>query len=143
MGPLSEPPTDKLLRALTDLEPGERWLVEPQRLDDTGRLWSPGLKDGVTSGSWFHRTECFGPVLGIMRAETLDDAIDLQNGTDFGLTGGLHSLDDDEIDRWLERVEVGNAYVNRHITGAIVQRQIGKHTSELQSLMRISYAVFC
>src|SRR3546814_19205989 len=69
------------------------------------------------------RTECFGPVLGIMRAETLDDAIDLQNGTDFGLTGGLHSLDDDEIDRWLERVEVGNAYVNRHITGAIVQRQ--------------------
>jgi RHH-type proline utilization regulon transcriptional repressor/proline dehydrogenase/delta 1-pyrroline-5-carboxylate dehydrogenase len=41
----------------------------------------------------------------------------------FGLTGGLHSLDEDEFATWLDRVEVGNAYVNRHITGAVVQRQ--------------------
>ena len=58
-----------------------------------------------------------------MRADDLDQAIELQNAVPFGLTGGLHSLDDAEIDRWLERVEVGNAYVNRHITGAIVRRQ--------------------
>ena len=44
----------------------------------------------------------------------------LQNGTPFGLTGGIHSLDDDEVSYWLDHVEVGNAYVNRHITGAIV-----------------------
>ena len=74
-------------------------------------------------GSWFHRTECFGPVLGVMRADDLDHAIELQNGTDFGLTGGLQSLDPAEIGHWLERVEVGNAYVNRHMTGAIVRRQ--------------------
>ena len=47
----------------------------------------------------------------------------LQNGTPFGLTGGIHSLADDEISYWLDHVEVGNAYVNRHITGAIVRRQ--------------------
>jgi RHH-type transcriptional regulator, proline utilization regulon repressor / proline dehydrogenase / delta 1-pyrroline-5-carboxylate dehydrogenase len=123
MGPLIEPPTGKLARALTTLEPGESWLVEPRRLDDSGRLWSPGLKDGVAPGSFFHRTECFGPVLGIMHAATLDEAVELQNATAFGLTGGLHSLDDAEIARWLATVEVGNAYVNRHITGAIVQRQ--------------------
>jgi RHH-type proline utilization regulon transcriptional repressor/proline dehydrogenase/delta 1-pyrroline-5-carboxylate dehydrogenase len=123
MGPLIEPPTGKLARALTTLEPGERWLVEPKQLDDTGRLWSPGLKDGVAPGSFLHLTECFGPVLGIMRADTLDDALALQNATAFGLTGGLHSLDENEIERWLDSVEVGNAYVNRHITGAIVQRQ--------------------
>ena len=41
----------------------------------------------------------------------------------FGLTGGIHSLDDAEVERWLDAVQVGNAYVNRHITGAIVQRQ--------------------
>ncbi|MFP9072269.1 aldehyde dehydrogenase family protein, partial [Enterococcus faecalis] len=74
-------------------------------------------------GSWSHLTEVFGPVLGVMRARTLDEAIALQNAVPFGLTGGLHSLDEDEIDTWLDRVEVGNAYVNRHITGAIVQRQ--------------------
>ncbi len=131
MGPLTEPAQGKLLRALTSLEPGESWLVEPRRLDDVAaahgidpdRLWTPGLRDGVAPGSFFHLTEVFGPVLGIMRARDLDEAIRLQNQVSFGLTGGLHSLDQDEIDTWLDRVEVGNVYVNRHITGAIVQRQ--------------------
>jgi RHH-type proline utilization regulon transcriptional repressor/proline dehydrogenase/delta 1-pyrroline-5-carboxylate dehydrogenase len=123
MGPLIDVPTGKLERALTRLDPGESWLVAPRRLDASGRLWSPGLKEGVRPGSFFHLTECFGPVLGVMAASTLDEAVDLQNGTAFGLTGGLHSLDDGEVARWLERVEVGNAYVNRHITGAIVRRQ--------------------
>ena len=122
MGPLIGPPTDKLRRALTTLEEGESWLVEPRCLDDE-RLWSPGVKVGVRPGSWFHQTECFGPVLGVMRARDLDEAIALQNGTPFGLTGGLHSLDPTEIERWTDAVEVGNAYVNRHVTGAIVRRQ--------------------
>ncbi|AEG45156.1 bifunctional proline dehydrogenase/L-glutamate gamma-semialdehyde dehydrogenase [Isoptericola variabilis] len=131
MGPLTEPAQGKLLRALTSLEPGESWLVEPRRLDDVAaaagidpdRLWSPGLRDGVAPGSFFHLTEVFGPVLGIMRAKDLDEAIRLQNQVSFGLTAGLHSLDEDEIATWLDRVEAGNVYVNRHITGAIVQRQ--------------------
>jgi RHH-type proline utilization regulon transcriptional repressor/proline dehydrogenase/delta 1-pyrroline-5-carboxylate dehydrogenase len=123
MGPLIAPPEGKLQRALTTLDEGEEWLVAPRQLDDTGRLWSPGVRVGVRAGSWFHRTECFGPVLGIMRAENLDHAIELQNATDFGLTGGIHALDASEVERWLAGVEVGNAYVNRHITGAIVQRQ--------------------
>jgi RHH-type proline utilization regulon transcriptional repressor/proline dehydrogenase/delta 1-pyrroline-5-carboxylate dehydrogenase len=122
-GPLIAPPTGNLERALTTLEPGELWLVEPHRLDDDGLLWSPGVRAGVRPGSWFHLTECFGPVLGLMRAEDLDDAIALQNAPSYGLTGGLHSLDPKEIDHWLARVHVGNAYVNRHITGAIVERQ--------------------
>uniref|UniRef100_UPI000AD989A9 proline dehydrogenase family protein n=1 Tax=Cellulosimicrobium cellulans TaxID=1710 RepID=UPI000AD989A9 len=127
MGPLTEPASGKLLRALTTLEEGESWLVEPRCLDGgpdgAGRLWTPGLKEGVRPGSAFHLTEYFGPVLGIMTAATLDEAVALQNAVPFGLTGGIHSLDDDEVRRWLDAVEVGNAYVNRHITGAVVQRQ--------------------
>ena len=122
-GPLVGEPSPKLLRALTVLEPGEQWLVEPVCLDAARHLWSPGVRVGVQPGSWFHLTECFGPVLGIIRANDLDDAIAVQNTGDFGLTGGIHSLDEHEIERWLDRVEVGNAYINRHITGAIVQRQ--------------------
>jgi RHH-type proline utilization regulon transcriptional repressor/proline dehydrogenase/delta 1-pyrroline-5-carboxylate dehydrogenase len=121
VGPLIGKPSAKLLRALTQLEPGERWLVEPCRVGPT--LWSPGIRVGVQPGSWFHVTECFGPVLGVMRADDLDHAIELQNATPYGLTGGIHSLDDAEVERWLDRVAVGNAYVNRGITGAIVQRQ--------------------
>ncbi|WP_353708659.1 bifunctional proline dehydrogenase/L-glutamate gamma-semialdehyde dehydrogenase [Cellulosimicrobium sp. ES-005] len=127
VGPLTEPASGKLLHALTTLEPGESWLVRPRLLDGgpdlEGRLWTPGLKEGVAPGSPFHLTEYFGPVLGIMTAATLDEAIALQNAVPFGLTGGIHSLDDAEVERWLDAVQVGNAYVNRHITGAIVQRQ--------------------
>ena len=123
VGPLTEPASGKLLRALTTLDPGEEWLVEPRRLDDDGYLWTPGVKHGVAPGSFFHLTEVFGPVLGVMRVETLAEAIELQNAVAFGLTGGIHTLDEEEIATWLDRVEVGNAYVNRHITGAIVRRQ--------------------
>ncbi|APT85565.1 bifunctional proline dehydrogenase/L-glutamate gamma-semialdehyde dehydrogenase [Corynebacterium aquilae] len=123
MNGLIEAPGEKLKRGLTQLEPGETWLVQPKQLDAEGRLWSPGVRDGVKPGSWFHTNECFGPVLGIMRADTLEEAIEIQNTTGYGLTGGLHSLDEDEIAYWKEHVEVGNAYINRGITGAIVQRQ--------------------
>ncbi|MCU1526606.1 MAG: 1-pyrroline-5-carboxylate dehydrogenase [Frondihabitans sp.] len=123
MGPLVEKAQGKLLRALTTLAPEESWLVQPRQLDDSGRLWSPGIRAGVAAGSEFHRTEYFGPVLGIMTAATLDEAIELQNATDFGLTAGLHTLDPAELATWLDRVEAGNLYVNRGITGAIVRRQ--------------------
>jgi len=131
MGPLTEPAGEKLTRALTELDPGERWLVKPELRDDEAaaaglgenRLWTPGLRDGVKPGSWFHLNEAFGPVLGLMTAEDLDEAIKLQNATAFGLTAGLHSLDEDEIEKWKNAVQAGNLYVNRHITGAIVQRQ--------------------
>ncbi|WP_243653892.1 proline dehydrogenase family protein [Pseudonocardia endophytica] len=121
MGPLIAPPEGKLERALTTLDRGERWLVRPRRIGET--LWTPGVRAPVRPGSWFHLTECFGPVLGLMYARDLDEAIAWQNATGYGLTGGIHSLDPAEIDRWCAEVEVGNAYVNRHITGAIVQRQ--------------------
>ncbi|HXF61344.1 MAG TPA: bifunctional proline dehydrogenase/L-glutamate gamma-semialdehyde dehydrogenase, partial [Caldilineaceae bacterium] len=122
--PVIRPPDpDALYRALTTLDPGESWLVEPRPDQANPNLWSPGVKLGVQPGSFFHRTECFGPVLGVMRAETLDDAIRLANDSEFGLTGGLHSLDPREIARWQEQIEVGNAYINRTVTGAIVRRQ--------------------
>jgi len=123
VGPVITRPAGKLRRGLTELDQGESWLVRPHALDDGEQLWTPGVRLGVQPGSWFHQTECFGPILGVMRADDLDHALELQNAVPYGLTGGLHSLDEAEIDRWLARVEVGNAYVNRHTTGAIVRRQ--------------------
>ncbi|MHB1008322.1 MAG: bifunctional proline dehydrogenase/L-glutamate gamma-semialdehyde dehydrogenase [Propionibacteriaceae bacterium] len=123
IGPLIGPADGKLLRALTSVEPGQSWLVEPRLLDDAGTLWRPGIRLGVQPGSEYHRVEYFGPVLGIMTAKTLDEAIDIVNQVSYGLTSGLHSLDDAEIQQWLARIEAGNLYVNRGTTGAIVQRQ--------------------
>ncbi|WEK61164.1 MAG: bifunctional proline dehydrogenase/L-glutamate gamma-semialdehyde dehydrogenase [Candidatus Microbacterium colombiense] len=123
MGPIIEPADGKLLAALTELGKGESWLVKPRKLNDEGTQWTPGVKTGVREGSYFHMTEFFGPVLGIMHAKDLDEAIRLQNAVDYGLTAGLHALDKVEVATWLDRVEAGNLYVNRGITGAIVQRQ--------------------
>ncbi len=123
MGPLIRPPEASLTRALTTLEEGETWLVEPVRLDEAGYLWRPGVKLGVRPGSWGHLNEWFGPVLGVMVADDLDQAIEWQNATPYGLTAGLHTLDVGEIEAWVDRVRAGNLYVNRTTTGAIVARQ--------------------
>jgi RHH-type proline utilization regulon transcriptional repressor/proline dehydrogenase/delta 1-pyrroline-5-carboxylate dehydrogenase len=123
MGPVIEPPAGKLLAGLTTLGEGEEWVVQPRSLDGSGVLWSPGVRSGVAAGSEFHLTEFFGPVLGIMTATTLDEAIAMQNAVPYGLTAGIHSLDAREIATWIDRVQAGNLYVNRGITGAIVRRQ--------------------
>jgi RHH-type proline utilization regulon transcriptional repressor/proline dehydrogenase/delta 1-pyrroline-5-carboxylate dehydrogenase len=123
MGPLIRPPEGPLDDALHHLDVGESWLVEPHQVGDNAQLWSPGVKLGVRPGSMFHLTECFGPVLGLMRAADLAQAIEWQNQPAYGLTAGLHSLDPAEIRQWRESVQAGNLYVNRHITGAIVRRQ--------------------
>ena len=123
MGPVIEPAQGKLLRGLTTLGEGEKWVLEPKKLDETGKLWSPGVRSGVKRGSEYHLTEYFGPILGVMTAETLEEAVSIVNDIDYGLTSGLHSLDSDEMGYWLENIQAGNLYINRGITGAIVQRQ--------------------
>lgn len=127
VGPVVEVPRGKLQWALTTLDEGEKWLVEPTRVDAApeydGRLWTPGIRTGVQPGSRFHREEFFGPVLGIMHASSLAHAIELQNAVAYGLTAGLYTQNPDDLALWLDRVEAGNLYVNRGITGAIVQRQ--------------------
>ncbi|MCP1427882.1 RHH-type proline utilization regulon transcriptional repressor/proline dehydrogenase/delta 1-pyrroline-5-carboxylate dehydrogenase [Microbacterium foliorum] len=125
VGPVIERPEGKLAWALTELEGEEKWLIEPavSADDPSGRLWRPGIRVGVQPGSRFHLEEFFGPVLGVMHAPTLERAIELQNAVAYGLTAGLHTQDPAELALWLDRVQAGNLYVNRGITGAIVQRQ--------------------
>ena len=126
VGPVIERPQGKLAWALSELEGDEQWLIEPALAaddDGSGRLWRPGIRVGVQPGSRFHTEEFFGPVLGVMHAPTLARAIEMQNAVAYGLTAGLHTQDPDDLRHWLDRVQAGNLYVNRGITGAIVQRQ--------------------
>jgi RHH-type proline utilization regulon transcriptional repressor/proline dehydrogenase/delta 1-pyrroline-5-carboxylate dehydrogenase len=121
--PLIQPPGPALSRALNGLEPGEKWLVEPRIDPANPRLVSPGVKLDVAAGSFTHTTELFGPVLAVMRADDLEHALSLANATSYGLTAGLFSLDEREQQRWSDRMQAGNLYVNRSVTGAIVRRQ--------------------
>ena len=121
--PLIHPPAGALARAVHSLEPGERWLVEPRVDAHNPRLLHPGVKLGVRPGSFSHMTELFGPVLGVMRASSVAHAVELANATGYGLTAGLASLDEREQQYFSEHMRAGNLYINRTITGAIVQRQ--------------------
>ena len=123
MGPLIRPPSGDLETSLKTLEPGESWALLPKQIEGNPRLWTPGIKWGVQSGSYTHLTEFFGPVLGVMRFENLSEAIALVNQTGYGLTSGLETLDDREQETWKAGVRAGNLYINRPTTGAIVLRQ--------------------
>lgn len=121
--PLIRKPHEALLRALTHLDEGEEWLVVPEQSQVNPNLWSPGIKLGVREGSFSHQTELFGPVLSLMRARNLEHAITIANHTPYGLTAGLHSLDNREHKIWLNKMIAGNYYINRKMTGAVVRRQ--------------------
>lgn len=123
VNPLIRTPDRALLRGLVTLDEGEEWLLKPQEHPQIPNLWSPGIKMGVKEKSFTHQTELFGPVLALMRAKDLNHAIEIANQTPYGLTAGIHTLDEREQTLWLEKIEAGNCYINRTITGAIVQRQ--------------------
>ena len=123
MGPLIRPPGRDLMRALTDLADGETWALEPRNIGDNPHLWTPGIKWGVSPGSYSHMTEFFGPVLSVLCAEDLDHAIEIVNMTGYGLTSAIESLDPREHEKWRSQVLAGNLYVNKGTTGAVVLRQ--------------------
>jgi RHH-type proline utilization regulon transcriptional repressor/proline dehydrogenase/delta 1-pyrroline-5-carboxylate dehydrogenase len=123
VGPMITDRNDKLLEALDRLEAGEEWLVPPRFLDEKHYILAPTIKWGVRPQNFSFRTELFGPMLSVARVSGLTEAIALVNGLDYGLTSGLQSLDDEEQRMWKEALVAGNLYINRGITGAIVNRQ--------------------
>lgn len=123
IGPLIKAPEGKLKQALTTLDKGQSWVLKPKAHPSNPCLWSPGIIRDVRLGDFQHDTEFFGPILAIMCAENLAHAIEIANQTPYGLTAGLHSLNEEEIKFWRKNIKAGNLYVNRNITGAIVNRQ--------------------
>ena len=122
VGPMITNRNDKLLQALT-LEPGESWLVPPKFIDEKQYILAPTVKWGVKPDSYSFRTELFGPMLSVACIDNLQQGIELVNSLDYGLTSGLQSLDENEQKLWKDSILAGNLYINRGITGAIVNRQ--------------------
>lgn len=123
LGTLANSPDDKLKKAISELESGESWALEPKFVDNNEFLMTPGIKYGVKKGNFTHMTELFAPVLSVMRAKNLDEALDIANSTGYGLTAGFESLDEREWEKFHTRIEAGNIYINKPTTGAIVLRQ--------------------
>ena len=77
----------------------------------------------VAADATIAQEEIFGPVLAVIKAHNFDEALKIANSTDYALTGGLYSRTPSRIERAYKDFEVGNLYINRTITGAIVNRQ--------------------
>lgn len=87
---------------------------------DGGYYIEPTVFVDVDRDARLAQHEIFGPVLSVIRAADFDDALEIANGTEYGLTGGLHSADKTRITRAKREFHVGNLYINRKITGALV-----------------------
>jgi RHH-type proline utilization regulon transcriptional repressor/proline dehydrogenase/delta 1-pyrroline-5-carboxylate dehydrogenase len=92
-------------------------------LEQEGNYVAPHIFADVPPRAAIAQEEIFGPVLCVIRARDLSDALDIANGTRYALTGGLHSRSPANIERVRREFRVGNLYINRKITGALVDRQ--------------------
>jgi RHH-type proline utilization regulon transcriptional repressor/proline dehydrogenase/delta 1-pyrroline-5-carboxylate dehydrogenase len=92
-------------------------------LKGEGHYIAPHIFADVAPTASIAQEEIFGPVLAVLRARDLDQALEIANGTPYALTGGLFSRSPEHIARVKRAFRVGNLYINRKITGAIVDRQ--------------------
>jgi RHH-type transcriptional regulator, proline utilization regulon repressor / proline dehydrogenase / delta 1-pyrroline-5-carboxylate dehydrogenase len=92
-------------------------------LAEQGYFVGPHIFADVPSTAKIAQEEIFGPVLAIIKARDMDEALKIANGTEYALTGGLFSRSPANIARIRREFRVGNLYINRKITGAIVDRQ--------------------
>ncbi len=101
----------------------ESTLALEMDVPEGGYFVSPTIFTDVTPDATIAQEEIFGPVLAVIKASNFDAALTIANGTDYALTGGLYSRTPSHIERASQEFEVGNLYINRTTTGAIVARQ--------------------
>jgi RHH-type proline utilization regulon transcriptional repressor/proline dehydrogenase/delta 1-pyrroline-5-carboxylate dehydrogenase len=95
----------------------------PDDLPGAGHYIAPAIFTDVAADDPLAQEEIFGPVLAVLRADTFEQAIELANNTQYALTGGVYSRRPVHLERAREVFQVGNLYLNRKITGALVSRQ--------------------
>jgi RHH-type proline utilization regulon transcriptional repressor/proline dehydrogenase/delta 1-pyrroline-5-carboxylate dehydrogenase len=96
-------------------------LLEAKKLP--ANFISPRIFEGLDSDHKVVQEEIFGPVLVLLKARNIDHALELANNSDYGLTGGIYSRSPKNIAKAKQEFQVGNLYINRPCTGAVVARQ--------------------
>ena len=122
VGPVIDADAQKKILGLIDQGKREAKLAFQGTVPTEGFFVPPTVFTNVKPSHVIAREEIFGPVVAILRAKDLDEAFALVNGTDYALTGGLFSRSPRALERAQNELMVGNLYLNRAITGAIVER---------------------
>ncbi len=127
IGPvIDEDARDRILTTIKKVDPEHGGVLalamDAGPLAKQGTYVGPHIFIDVDPTSPLAQNEIFGPVLSVMRAKNLDEAFNIANSTRYALTGGVYSRSPQTLRRARNEFEVGNLYLNREITGALVQR---------------------
>jgi RHH-type proline utilization regulon transcriptional repressor/proline dehydrogenase/delta 1-pyrroline-5-carboxylate dehydrogenase len=123
MGPVIDAEAKTRLLGLLE-NPGEgatRLFVG--EVPDNGHYVPPAIFGVEDSAHTLMQDEFFGPVVAVMKVESFDAAIDVANGTEYALTGAVYSRSPANLEKAKADFKVGNLYLNRNSTGALVMRQ--------------------
>ncbi|NMC50948.1 MAG: bifunctional proline dehydrogenase/L-glutamate gamma-semialdehyde dehydrogenase [Desulfovibrio sp.] len=123
MGPVVDENQRRTVLRYADIARAEGRVLVERRAEGRGFYAPLVIVDGITPVHRIAQEEVFGPILAVMKATTFDEAIDIANSTRFALTGGVFSRSPKNLEAARKRFRVGNLYLNRNITGALVERQ--------------------
>ncbi len=123
LGPVIDDAAQKKIQAYIELGKREGKAVLEKKASSVGYFVGPAIFIDAPPQSRIATEEIFGPVLTIIRAKTLDEAIGMATESEYALTGGLFSRSPAAIQKVKEAFYIGNLYINRKITGALVGRQ--------------------
>jgi len=122
VGPVIDAQAQKKIQSYIETGKQEATLALSLSAPETGYFIGPTLFTEVAPDAVIAQEEIFGPVLAVIKAKDFEAALAIANHTDYGLTGGLYSRTPSHIERVQTDFAVGNLYINRSITGAIVSR---------------------
>jgi RHH-type proline utilization regulon transcriptional repressor/proline dehydrogenase/delta 1-pyrroline-5-carboxylate dehydrogenase len=123
MGPVIDAAASEKIHAYIAMGMAEAKTVLVRRVEREGSFVGPAIFADVNPDSRLAQEEIFGPVLAVIRAADIDSALEIANGTPYALTGGIFSRSPANIRKAKAEFRVGNLYINRKITGALVGRQ--------------------
>lgn len=123
VGPLIDERARDTVRRYVEIGKREGRLVVERQVEGPGWFVGPVVFADIRPEHRLAQEEIFGPVLAVMPARDFDEALRLANSTSYALTGGLYSRSPANVAAACERFDVGNLYINRGITGALVGRQ--------------------
>ncbi len=122
MGPVIDEAAQKRILSTIKIAKGYARVLFQGEVPTEGYYVPPIIFVDVDPKSDLSQKEIFGPVLAVIKVKTIDDAIKVVNSVEFGLTAGLYSRSPVHIEKVKNELEVGNLYINRQITGAMVER---------------------
>jgi RHH-type proline utilization regulon transcriptional repressor/proline dehydrogenase/delta 1-pyrroline-5-carboxylate dehydrogenase len=123
MGPVIDASAHARIVGYIDLGKREGKCVLEKEAPGGGFFIGPTIFGGIEPYHRLANEEIFGPVLSVMKARDFDHALEIANSSAFGLTGGVFSRSPAHIEKARKEFYVGNLYINRGITGAIIERQ--------------------